>query len=636
MKHLFDIINEDTTTADVAVPEAPLDDKGKKKKELSEATPVVPDDVTYYTDGENRATVSIGDWHEKEEWEAAVALGKSKWSNFEVPDDTEIGQPDWSTSTITGKDAKGAFAEEVISEEDAVTGDDKIDNTVLRLRDIGEMADTLAEAILEEEDIDDETFKAISDIYDDCDKLYAEVEKKYDIDAEDFFSIDIDDSDVELDEEEELTEAVKYSHIKQWITSEHDFEHMRGYTQSKEVESALIAASGVDSKGDLSWDSFEHPVIDSVATIATGKDKRAFIAITEFGKKEPVKVVEIKSQKEFDSLNAFFRKFLKEEAQTLSEALAPKEINDFLEKHGYTSARGVVPPVIKREVKKQWEGVDGWALYMHKQEGGKYASTVLTSSGNPILILHDKKGLIDLADEIKSTVDLNHIAGFLGDYLEEQEHLDETESKVRRTLEIVKDFGDVTKLLGDWGYSKVEDSEIKDPDAIAAEVGKILRKKVSHPILFSGKRGTLCVLQSGKDFIYVPYSNGKINRKAIDYLSNKEDFIAFEREFLKEEAEEDCGCEFTTHLSENGFTRCKGPMVKHLKEVFSSYYGDTHHGELKAGGIYTHPDKSIRAGSFTNAEGKPLYFISHKGMIVYTGDHPSTATGFLSKFDHIN
>lgn len=75
------------------------------------------------------------------------------------------------------------------------TGDDGVDNTVMRLRQMGEMSDEMAEAILDEESVDSEAYKAVSDAYDTLDALYALIEKKYDIDSSDAYSLDIDDDD---------------------------------------------------------------------------------------------------------------------------------------------------------------------------------------------------------------------------------------------------------------------------------------------------------------------------------------------------------------------------------------------------------------------------------------------------------
>lgn len=60
----------------------------------------VPGDMTFYTDGKERATVATGDWHDQQQCDAAYAIGKKFFKQWETPDDSEIGRPSWATSRI--------------------------------------------------------------------------------------------------------------------------------------------------------------------------------------------------------------------------------------------------------------------------------------------------------------------------------------------------------------------------------------------------------------------------------------------------------------------------------------------------------------------------------------------------------
>jgi hypothetical protein len=69
----------------------------------------VPDDVRFYTDGANRCTIYFGDWHEEGDWDSAKQLARKHFSNFEDPDDAEIGRPDWVTKIYSkNSPTKGA------------------------------------------------------------------------------------------------------------------------------------------------------------------------------------------------------------------------------------------------------------------------------------------------------------------------------------------------------------------------------------------------------------------------------------------------------------------------------------------------------------------------------------------------
>lgn len=60
----------------------------------------IPADVYFYTDGKDRATVCLGDWHDEVVSDIAMQFGRANWDQWEDPDDTEIGKPDWATATL--------------------------------------------------------------------------------------------------------------------------------------------------------------------------------------------------------------------------------------------------------------------------------------------------------------------------------------------------------------------------------------------------------------------------------------------------------------------------------------------------------------------------------------------------------
>lgn len=61
----------------------------------------IPSDVYFYTDGKDRATVCLGDWHDKDVSDIAIQFGRANWEQWEDPDDTEIGRPEWATQTLS-------------------------------------------------------------------------------------------------------------------------------------------------------------------------------------------------------------------------------------------------------------------------------------------------------------------------------------------------------------------------------------------------------------------------------------------------------------------------------------------------------------------------------------------------------
>ena len=60
----------------------------------------IPADVYFYTDGKDRATVCLGDWHDDTVSDIALQFGRSNWDQWEDPDDTEIGRPSWHVKTL--------------------------------------------------------------------------------------------------------------------------------------------------------------------------------------------------------------------------------------------------------------------------------------------------------------------------------------------------------------------------------------------------------------------------------------------------------------------------------------------------------------------------------------------------------
>lgn len=79
----------------------------KDQEELDASN--VPEDIWFYVDATgDRATCSVGDWHEEEEWDAAMAFGKKHFSKWEEPDDTEIGRPGWAACEFHANHVKEA------------------------------------------------------------------------------------------------------------------------------------------------------------------------------------------------------------------------------------------------------------------------------------------------------------------------------------------------------------------------------------------------------------------------------------------------------------------------------------------------------------------------------------------------
>lgn len=76
--------------------------KASRTKEIQELLndSDIPDDIYFFTDGKERATVCIGDWHDDTESDIAIQFGMANWDNFERPDDTEIGKPSWATMAL--------------------------------------------------------------------------------------------------------------------------------------------------------------------------------------------------------------------------------------------------------------------------------------------------------------------------------------------------------------------------------------------------------------------------------------------------------------------------------------------------------------------------------------------------------
>lgn len=79
-----------------------MNKEASRTKELQELLDDsdIPSDIYFFTDGKERATVCIGDWHSDEEGDIAIQFGLANWDNFERPDDTEIGKPEWATMTL--------------------------------------------------------------------------------------------------------------------------------------------------------------------------------------------------------------------------------------------------------------------------------------------------------------------------------------------------------------------------------------------------------------------------------------------------------------------------------------------------------------------------------------------------------
>lgn len=68
----------------------------------------IPRDVQFFIGRGGRATACFGDWHSKEICDVANKLGRKLFSNYEEPDDSEIGRPEWAvgdsvTSKATGR-----------------------------------------------------------------------------------------------------------------------------------------------------------------------------------------------------------------------------------------------------------------------------------------------------------------------------------------------------------------------------------------------------------------------------------------------------------------------------------------------------------------------------------------------------
>lgn len=78
--------------------------KAPTEKEIVDAMTAagLPGDVQFFVNG-SRATACFGDWHEKPVWEAANKVGRKLFSQWEEPDDSEIGKPDWVEKVISSK-----------------------------------------------------------------------------------------------------------------------------------------------------------------------------------------------------------------------------------------------------------------------------------------------------------------------------------------------------------------------------------------------------------------------------------------------------------------------------------------------------------------------------------------------------
>jgi inorganic pyrophosphatase len=80
----------------------PVEKKASGTKEIQQLLndSDIPGDIYFFTDGKERATVCVGDWHTQTEEDIAIQFGLSNWDNFERPDDTEIGKPLWATKSL--------------------------------------------------------------------------------------------------------------------------------------------------------------------------------------------------------------------------------------------------------------------------------------------------------------------------------------------------------------------------------------------------------------------------------------------------------------------------------------------------------------------------------------------------------
>lgn len=104
MRRLYDNIAVSVKTDEGTTKEA------SRKKEIQALLDDsdIPADVYFYTDGKERATVCLGDWHESTDADIALQFGRANWEQWEDPDDSEIGKPSWATTTMSKRREKSA------------------------------------------------------------------------------------------------------------------------------------------------------------------------------------------------------------------------------------------------------------------------------------------------------------------------------------------------------------------------------------------------------------------------------------------------------------------------------------------------------------------------------------------------
>jgi hypothetical protein len=69
----------------------------------------IPSDVIVYVDAAGkRATASFGDWHEQDVWDKTNRVLEDYFENYEIPDDSEIGAPEWAELSVTARRTKSA------------------------------------------------------------------------------------------------------------------------------------------------------------------------------------------------------------------------------------------------------------------------------------------------------------------------------------------------------------------------------------------------------------------------------------------------------------------------------------------------------------------------------------------------
>lgn len=67
----------------------------------------IPRDVYFFVGDGGKATAYFGDWHPKEVWTVTNKIGRKFFSNYEEPDDSEIGRPEWATKETISSKATG-------------------------------------------------------------------------------------------------------------------------------------------------------------------------------------------------------------------------------------------------------------------------------------------------------------------------------------------------------------------------------------------------------------------------------------------------------------------------------------------------------------------------------------------------